>query len=585
MRLNKWTLPVLLGALLIQGSVMTASAVDTPTSSLPGAIINDKQTPYTDQKGITESDKTFEQNPEASTVTNQVQKPKIDPSLEKPVQIDHFDMQGFTKLTQAEIDAIIKPYEGKSSSIQDIQDNVVDALTALYEKKGYITSLVFLPPQKIDGGVLIIKADEGVISELTLEKGKYFGPRAVMPRLAMHKGKIFQLQDLEKSLRRINENPDLTLDATLKAGEKPGETKVILRPQKDNFPVHISAFYDNLGRHPIGRQRLGVTINDNNVTGLGDTAYVSPYATTHSFGLLGGYEIPLGSRGLRLGVSAAHTQFDVPIAGQQFKGNSNIFQPYIIQELFRNEKSVLSAELGLGIKNSTFEADNARISHDKLTVLSPALSYKRYDKSGQWFARNEVGIGLDILGANAASDITSSRLKSGSQFFRDTLTLARIQKLAWGTYGIFRFTGQYSPDSLVSLEQMQLGGASTVRGYREGRLIGDSGFVLSAEWHVPMKFLPKTWHVGSYNLRENLELVGFTDFGGVFDNNARQVGGVNVASGKTRAGAIALGTGFGVRGRISKRLNFRVDAGFPLLFQSPDNNTARIHFGLESRIF
>ncbi len=48
-----------------------------------------------------------------------------------------------------------------------------------------------------------------------------------------------------------------------------------------------------------------------------------------------------------------------------------------------------------------------------------------------------------------------------------------------------RFNGQLSRDALVPGEQFGLGGASTVRGYEERELVGDSGYVGTVEIYSP----------------------------------------------------------------------------------------------------
>ena len=161
--------------------------------------------------------------------------------------------------------------------------------------------------------------------------------------------------------------------------------------------------------------------------------------------------------------------------------------------------------------------------------------------------------------------------------------ISRVQRLPWQTYGIFRAFGQFSPDSLLSLEQFQLGGNATVRGYKEGRLIGDTGIAVSGEWRIPCRFIPPTINVFGYNLRNNLELVTFTDFGYVAENNA--FNGVNTTLGQVESGAFAWGAGVGVRAKLTRLFNARMDLGIPLLKQQPDANGVRIHFGLESRLF
>ena len=568
--------------ILIAGLSASAAPAGVP-SNLPGAIGGYDKDPITGRPDNSQQQPSLLDPTESVPIKNETEKPELSPALSQKISIKTIQLEGFTKLTAAQTNKITAPWEGKELTFQEIQDNIVTPLNKLYEKEGYITTVVFVPPQKIEDGVVRIQATEGTVSEVVFEAGKYFKERAVVPRIQTKTGDIFRVNDLVKSLRRINENPDLVVDATLKAGEAPGETKIVLKPRKEVFPLHFTPFYDNLGRFPIGRQRLGATVTDNNTLGFGDTAYVSPYFTTHSMGILGGYEVPLGSHGTKVGFSMAHTEFDVDQAGVDFHGRSNIYQPYIMKELYRSERSIWNAELAFANKSSTFYADNVMLNQDRLRLITPALSYRHYDKTGQFYTRHELGIGLDVFGATIGSDALSSRPGAGSQFIRYTGNATRVQKLFKGTYGVFRGVGQYSPNPLVSLEQFQVGGASSVRGYQEGRLIGDSGFAVSAEWHVPLWFLPERWNVRGYKLKDNIEFVSFADFGAAFDNQA--FSGVNAQSGKVNPNAYALGVGAGIRARLNRYLNARVDFGFPLLRQNPDADMMRVHFGLESRVF
>ncbi|MGI9332872.1 MAG: ShlB/FhaC/HecB family hemolysin secretion/activation protein, partial [Gammaproteobacteria bacterium] len=51
---------------------------------------------------------------------------------------------------------------------------------------------------------------------------------------------------------------------------------------------------------------------------------------------------------------------------------------------------------------------------------------------------------------------------------------------------VFRTDVQISNDPLLPLEQFAIGGAGSVRGYRENRLVRDNGWVSSAELRVPV---------------------------------------------------------------------------------------------------
>ena len=53
---------------------------------------------------------------------------------------------------------------------------------------------------------------------------------------------------------------------------------------------------------------------------------------------------------------------------------------------------------------------------------------------------------------------------------------------------ILRALGQWTDDRLLALEQVSVGGADTVRGYRENQLVRDRGVVSSVEFRVPVLF-------------------------------------------------------------------------------------------------
>lgn len=546
--------------------------LDSPTTGKPEKITPVEQTP-TEVKSA----------PVTPQIQNEIQEPRLDESLKRKLLIKSIQVEGYTKLTKAEVEAIKGPYENKESSFIELQEKVADKLTALYEEKGYITALVFIPPQTIDDGTLKLKVDEGHVSEITLSESRWFKPLAVMPRLSIKEGEPFNVKPLQTSLRRLNENPDLVLQATLKAGKEPGDTEVVLTPRHESFFLHVTPFMDNLGRSVIGNNRYGFSVNNNNTFGMGDTSFSSPYWTKRSFGIINGYELPLGAHGTKIGFANAHTQFKLEQQGFDLAGRSNVNTPYISQELYRSESLILSTELGLAIKNSDFKVDETLISQDKVRVLTSALNLQTFDRWGRSYIRNELAFGLNIFNATEKNNALASRSGAGSKFFRYTSSVSRLQKMPFGTYAILKIQGQATPDRLFSLEQMQIGGSASVRGYQEGRLIGDKGFSASVEWRAPLRFLPESFKVGRYKLNQNLELVTFFDAGGVFSSNASY--GVNAQSGKLQSHGYLMGTGVGLRARLTRLLAARIDVGFPLIKQQPDQDSARIHFGIESRLF
>lgn len=467
-------------------------------------------------------DKDLRAEPPEPTVINETQEPEpIDPSLTKKFQVNSIKVEGNTLVDSDDVRDVISEYEGKELSFVELQD-LSDRLTKLYQDDGYVTSRVYLPPQRIESGNVVLKASEGIVGETTYMKKKYFGSRAVMPRLGLEQGNHLNNDVLGRQLRRINTNPDLEVQAILKAGAEYQETDIELRPIEQH-PYHVKLFWDNMGRRLIGEKRLGVTTTHNNLLGFGDILENTVSFTRRSFGTVTHYEMPIGSHGTKLNFDHAYSNLTI---GEEFKnlgieGQAHIYSPYISQELVNTDDYLLEYELGLDFKHVQTNSDSGLDFTDDLRVLRQALNFDQYDRYGRTLMRHEVGIGLDILGGKNNSRAGLSRTGAGTQFFRYTGSLTRIQKMPWETFGVFRAMGQATQSRLSAIEQFQLGGTFTVRGYKEGRIIGDQGFFVSGEWHVPAFFIPREWNIPktSYNLRNNIQFVTFADFGGFMLTN------------------------------------------------------------------
>jgi hemolysin activation/secretion protein len=112
---------------------------------------------------------------------------------------------------------------------------------------------------------------------------------------------------------------------------------------------------------------------------------------------------------------------------------------------------------------------------------------------------------VDTLGA------TQNATGPDGQFVSLLGQVQYVRRL-WNTANelVLKVAGQYSPDPLMVLEQLALGGANSVRGYRENTMVRDQGVLASAEFHAPL------WR--DKEDRHRLEVVPFADFGGGWDH-------------------------------------------------------------------
>ena len=497
----------------------------------------------------------------------------------------HFEVRsiritGITYLKADEYIPLVHQYEGKELTFSDLQE-LAGKITDVYQAKGYVTSRIIIPEQEIEQGFVRLEAIEGILGKNKVVSGRYYKARAIVNRLNPDHGEPLDINTLKTTLRRINHSsPDLNIQATLKAGQNPKESDIDYTIT-DHHPWHLMPFYDNLGRKVIGRQRYGASLMHNNLLGFGDTSATSLSFSRGSLGLGESYNIPLGEHGTTLGFDYGHSRIKLreELEVLNVKGTSSSYTPHIQQEFINTERTRFYGELAFDVKKlHTTIFNNQRFATDELRVLRPSLNLEQYGQSGITSARGEVAVGLDILGATNGNQPLASRQGAGSQFSSYSLVLTRLQKLPLKSYAIFRGLGQYSANPLVAAQQFQIGGAYTVRGYTEGRLIGDSGFILSAEWRVPCYLIPKDWKLPrtTIHLRDNIQLTAFSDMGAVYTNQ-RAVG--------SDGNDYIWGVGAGVRARLSKYMVARLDLGMPIWRQAPDRNELRFHFGLQSELF
>ena len=150
-----------------------------------------------------------------------------------------------------------------------------------------------------------------------------------------------------------------------------------------------------------------------------------------------------------------------------------------------------------------------------------------------------------------------------------------IHYLPWGIIGTLKAGGQYSPDNISYVEQYQIGGISSVRGYSESLLMAPSAYYTSLEMLFPIPFLPETVDVPftddkQFRLKDSVKFAAFVDHGGIFPHE-----------GKSDKINYLLSDGVGLRMAFSKYLSARFYVGFPLrnkgTYHESDTN---FHFDL-----
>lgn len=490
-------------------------------------------------------------------------------------------VDGKTDLETSEIEKILSPYKNKSLVLSGLRE-AAHALTAAMRSRGYVTSRVFVPPQKVKDGIVHFKVLEGKLAKVTVRGNKYFKERLIKQELKAESGKILRYDRLERALIRLNTHPDREVRAALLPGEEP-ETSDLVLNVKETFPIHVGYTFDNFGTLFTGRLRHGVTLADTNLLGLDDILQ-SRFSVTdggHFVGASADYLLPLtSSTDFVFDYTFVDTRLGKEFNDLKVRGRANVFSTTFIQRVIDTDHLEGSVYAGFDFKEIKTTQQGLTNTKDSLRILRLGPELVERDKGGRTFLTNEFDLAFDsILGASEKVDPDSSRKGAGGQFFRSVLEFGRLQKLPLEMFLLERIAAHFTPNKLPSSEQMRVGGAETVRGYPEGDFLGEQGVNLNTELRFPCYFIPRNWKYPKTenSVRDSLQFLGFLDTARVYTKGAPD----SQSSNRTLLG-IGGGLRFNPNRRILGRNVFaRLDLGYPLGDDpTSGKRKVRFHFSL-----
>lgn len=424
---------------------------------------------------------------------------------------------GSTIFKQEAFRGVFEQYLDKKVTFQDIE-KIAGNIEAKYKEKGYFTTTVYIPEQEVKNGVIEVRVAEGKMGRLEVEGNKWFSAEFIERFFHVKKNEILNIKTVQRDILRLNNNPDLEIKTVISKGKDPQTSDISLKVQS-RLPWHVGFLQDNRGSRLTGKYRSMLFTRSSNVSGLGDTLFISSLYSGKSFGQSVSYNIPLGTYGTKFNFDATYFKMRL---GKEYKsfeitGNTQIYTPYFSWELALTESFEADLNLGLDIKSIKKKSLGEVDSNDQLRQPFFGFDFSKTDSSGQTTFSPKFNFGTSgFLGASHRNHPTSSRAGTGGFFFKYEQSLNRIQRMFSDSYISIRTQLQLASHTLPSSEQFQLGGADSVRGYPEGDYSADAGGSVNIDWFFPMYLIPKTWKLPAQtvSLRRQIEPVVFIDFGG-----------------------------------------------------------------------
>jgi hemolysin activation/secretion protein len=318
------------------------------------------------------------------------------------------------------------------------------------------------------------------------------------------------------------------VNAELKPGAKPGEAILDARV-KEKFPYHVGLAYANDKPPSTGPEQITALFRADSLTRHGDAlSFDYGIARSKDDGLE--HSDFLGTDDLSATYTVPFTPHDTALGLQYARSSAAIVEAPFDQLSIRSESTVYGVSLSqpiLRVPNRDFSltlSGERKSNQSYLLGLPYSLSdgavngesvVSALRLSGQFVGRSTKQVFAARATVNGGLDVLDATTHSTGPDGRFVSVLGQVQYLRrlWHTPNeiMFKLAGQYSPDPLLALEQLSIGGANTVRGYRENTLVRDRGYVATMEFHVPL-WLDK-------DERSKLQLVPFTSYGAGWNNS------------------------------------------------------------------
>ncbi|TYQ30940.1 ShlB/FhaC/HecB family hemolysin secretion/activation protein [Pseudanabaena sp. UWO310] len=487
------------------------------------------------------------------------------PLNEVLIPIKQIKIVGSSILTSTEIESLTAPLQNRSITFSQLQE-VADKISAIYQDRNYITSRAILAPQDIKDGIVIIQVREGSLERVDVKRAGNVSGRLndeyIRDRVLQSASVPLSFAKLEDALQLLRSDPLIgDIRANLTTGSQENQSILqITFSEAQSFSIR--PFFDNYGNSSTGIYRVGVNLQELNSTGNGDPLLLG-YTRSGSADVYQlNYTYPIDSRGGTIGLSLAAGQNPIvepPFDSLNIKTDSQTYELAYRQPLMRSPREEFALGVSIAIENSNAYFNNRSFNFQNFKfddgqsqsrVLRLTQDYLSRDPRGAWALRSTFNLGLGILGATIRNDGSPD-----GRFFYWIGQVLRVEQIGADkdTLAFFRLNLQLSGNQLLSLNRFSIGGAQSIRGYRQNQLSGDSGIQASAELQFPI-----------IRDSEGISLVKLLPF--------IEAGTIWNSSGINSSPQSLVGIGMGATYQPIPKLLLRLDYGIPLVKVSNSGN-------------
>ena len=419
--------------------------------------------------------------------------------------IETIEVKGADHLSLDDRERLVKPWLGQCLGVTEL-NALLKAITDRYLALGLVTSRAYLPQQDLSSKHLEIQVVEGRLEGLNSSDDSGLSQRELNMTFPGTVGELLNLRDIEQMVDQLNRLPSNQAKMELVPGSNVGGSTVQVAntPKK---PWRASLSRNNDGQLATGEQQWGYGLEWDSPLGIADQlmlrgghdAVSDHQRTSHSEMLF--YNLPWGWWNFSYSYSQSAYRSQAEANNFTFKqtGDTQNHQLRAERVIHRDSVSKTALNTGLAYLRSNNYIEESRLENSSNRLSEAQFGFNHGRRIGSAFVNLDAGMQQGIGAFDAQSGRRTLRSDPDARYRKYTLTLSYLQPFSlFGENLSFSslMTGQRSEDRLYSPQRLSLGGLSSIRGYKDQSLSGDSGSYwrndlrwsrpVNAEWLRPI---------------------------------------------------------------------------------------------------
>jgi hemolysin activation/secretion protein len=398
--------------------------------------------------------------------------------------IKDIELKGADSLSEGDKTRLLKPYIGECLGVPQLNE-LLKVITDHYIEKGLVTSRAYLPQQDLSTGHLQVLVVEGKLEGMKGAENSQLSARELAMAFPGNTGELVNLREIEQMVDQLNRLPSNQAKMELAPGQNVGGSAVLVTntPQK---PWRVGLSRNNDGQRSTGEQQWGTTFDWDSPLGLADQLSLrgghdamTDHQHTSNNAMLN-YSLPWGWWTFSYTYSQSEYRSQIAANLYNFKqtGDSENHQLRAERVIHRDavSKTSLSAGLSYLRTNNFIEDSKLKLSSNRISEAQFGFNHGR--RVGSAFVNFDAGMQEGIGAFDAQGSHDPGPGEPNARYRKYTATLSYLQPFKlWGESFSFSslMTGQRSEDVLFSPQRTSLGGSSSIRGYKDQSLSGDSG--------------------------------------------------------------------------------------------------------------